>query len=74
MKKYRIVKNFENWLGCEMPNSDNIIIDEDELKRLSGEWEKPVDDLMGDLEEMGNKNDNDQGNAGTGKGIEANQQ
>lgn len=51
MKKYRIVKNFENWLGCEAPNNDNIIIDEDELKRLAGEWEKPVAELLDDLEE-----------------------
>lgn len=52
MKKYRIIKNFENWLGCQAPDSDNTIIDGDELKRLSDDWGKPVDELMDDLEEV----------------------
>lgn len=52
MKKYRIVKNFENWLGCQAPDSDNTIIDGDELKRLSDDWGKPVGDLLDDLEEV----------------------
>ena len=52
MKKYRIVKNIEGWLGVEHPTEENTIIDEDELKRLSNDWEKPVEELMADLEEI----------------------
>lgn len=52
MKKYRIVKNIESWLGVENPTNENTIIDEDELKRLSNDWEKPVEELMADLEEI----------------------
>lgn len=52
MKKYRIVKNIENWLGVERPTDENTIISEDEVKELSQEWEVPVEKLMNDLEEL----------------------
>ena len=55
MKQYRIVKNIEGWLGGQTPNNENIIIDEDELKRLSNDWEKPIEELMDDLEEVEEK-------------------
>lgn len=53
MTKYRIVKNIEGWLGVLTPTDENTIIDEDELNRLSVEWEKPIEELMEDLEEIG---------------------
>ncbi len=52
MKKYRIVKNIENWLGVERPTDENTIISEDEVKALSQEWEVPIKELMNDLEEL----------------------
>lgn len=52
MKKYRIINNIEGWLGNQSPTEENLTIDEAELKRLSQEWEKPIDELMEDLEEI----------------------
>ena len=52
MKKYRIVKNFDSWFNVDVPNDENTIIDEDELNRLANDWEKPVEELMEDLEEI----------------------
>ena len=53
MKKYRIVKNYDEWgFDVDVPNDENTIIDEDELKRLANDWEKPVEELMEDLEEI----------------------
>ena len=52
MKKYKIIKNFDEWLPYDVPNNDNIIIDDDELKRLSTDWEKTIDELKEDLEEI----------------------
>ena len=53
MKKYRIIKNFDEWFcGGEIPNEKNTIIDDDELKRLSTDWEKTIDELKEDLEEI----------------------
>lgn len=55
MKKYRIVKNYDEWgYDVDVPNEENTIIDEDELKRLSNDWEKPIEELMDDLEEVSN--------------------
>lgn len=52
MKKYRIVKNYDSWFNVDVPDDENTIIDEDELKRLANDWEKPVEELMEDLEEV----------------------
>lgn len=52
MKQYRIVKNIEGWLGVEHPTEENTIITEDELQELSKVWEKPIEELMDDLEEV----------------------
>ena len=52
MKQYRIVKNIENWLGIEKPTDENTIVTEEEVQELSKEWEKPIEELMDDLEEM----------------------
>ena len=52
MKKYRIVRNYDSWFNVDVPNDDNTIIDEDELNRLANDWEKPIEELMEDLEEV----------------------
>ena len=52
MKTYRIVRNYDSWFNVDVPNDENTIIDEDELKRLANDWEKPVEELMEDLEEI----------------------
>lgn len=52
MKKYRIVRNYDRWFNVDVPNDENTIIDEDELKRLANDWEKPVEELIADLEEI----------------------
>ena len=52
MKKYRIVKNIEGWLGVERPTEENTIVTEEEVQELSKEWEKPIEELMDDLEEI----------------------
>ena len=53
MKKYRIVRNYDEWgFDVDVPNEENTIIDQEELERLSREWEKPIEELMDDLEEM----------------------
>ena len=51
MKKYRIVKNYDSWFCVDVPNEENTIITEEELQELSKEWEKPIEELMDDLEE-----------------------
>ena len=52
MKKYRIVKNIECWLGVEHPTEENTIVTEEEVQELSKAWEKPIEELMDDLEEV----------------------
>ena len=52
MKKYKIIKNFDEWLPYDVPNEKNTIIDEEELQRLAADWEKTVDELKEDLEEI----------------------
>lgn len=52
MKKYRIVKNYDSWFCVDVPNEENTIITEEELQELSKEWEKPIEELMDDLEEI----------------------
>ena len=49
MKKYRITDNFSNW-GSE--TTPETVINEEELKRLSMEWEMDITELMNDLEEI----------------------
>ena len=49
MKKYRLIDNIEAW-GTEAKYGD--IITEDELIRLADEWDKDIDTLMEDLEEI----------------------
>ncbi len=50
--KYRIIKNFDEWLWNLIPNEKNTIITEEELQELSKGWEKPIEELMEDLEEI----------------------
>ena len=52
MAKYKIIKNFELWLPYDVPNDENVIIEDDELKRLSKDWEKTIDELKNDLEKI----------------------
>jgi hypothetical protein len=52
MKKYRIVENIDSWIGNQPANDETLIIDQKELERLAREWEKPIDELMQDLEEI----------------------
>ena len=52
MKKYRIIKNFDNWFNVDVPNNENTIITEKELEELARGWETTVEDLMKDLEEI----------------------
>ena len=52
MKQYRIVNNIENWLGVEYPTEENTIVTEEEVQELSKAWEKPIEELMDDLEEI----------------------
>ena len=52
MKKYRIVQNYDSWFNVDVPDDDNTISGEDELNRLANDWEKPVEELMEDLEEI----------------------
>lgn len=55
MKKYKIVKNIEGWLGVEHPTEVNTIVTEEEVQELSKAWEKPIEELMDDLEEVEEK-------------------
>ena len=55
MKKYKIIKNFDAWLACDVPNEENTIITEEELHDLSISWEKPIKELMNDLEVIENQ-------------------
>ena len=50
MRKYRIVKNLDSWLGNQIPDEENTIITEKELWDLARSWDKDVDTLMEDLE------------------------
>ena len=52
MKQYRIVNNIEGWLGVEHPTEENTIVTEEEVRELSKVWEKPIEELMDDLEEV----------------------
>ena len=53
MKKYRIIKNVYDWIGnIEVEDVNNVIVDEDELTRLSQGWGRPVSELLEDLEEV----------------------
>jgi hypothetical protein len=54
MKKYRIVENIDSWIGNQPANDETLIIDQKELERLAREWEKPISELMEDLEEIEN--------------------
>jgi hypothetical protein len=54
MKKYRIVENIDSWIGNQPANDETLIIDQKELERLAREWEKPIAELMEDLEEIEN--------------------
>jgi hypothetical protein len=54
MKKYRIVENIDSWIGNQPANDETLIIDQKELERLAREWEKPIAELMQDLEEIEN--------------------
>ena len=55
MKKYRIVRNYDSWFNVDVPNDENTIITEEELRELSKVWEKPIEELMEDLEEVNNE-------------------
>lgn len=52
MKQYRIVKNYDEWFNVDVPNEENTIVTEEEVQELSKEWEKPIEELMDDLEEI----------------------
>lgn len=52
MKTYKIISNQEKWLGNQEPTDENLTIDEQELNRLAAEWDKPIDELMEDLQEV----------------------
>lgn len=49
MKTYKLIENIENW-GDEAYYG--LTISEEELAALSREWDKDIDELMEDLEEM----------------------
>lgn len=51
MKTYRIINNIDNWIGNQIPDDENTVITEEELKNLSVSWGKDIADLMEDLEE-----------------------
>ena len=55
MKKHRIVRNYDSWFNVDVPNDENTIITEEELRELSKVWEKPIEELMEDLEEVNNE-------------------
>lgn len=53
MRLYRVVKNVYNWIGnAPVDDVENVIIDEDELNRLSQGWDRPISELLNDLEEV----------------------
>ena len=49
MKEYKLVDNIELW-GPEAYYG--LVIDEKELNRLAREWDKDIEALMEDLEEI----------------------
>ncbi len=55
MKQYRIKAEFLSAWGNEV--DENTIVDENEVKRLSREWGIPADDLMKQLDEVGELTD-----------------
>ena len=52
MKKYKIINNLDSWVGNQPATEETTIISQQELERLAREWEKPIEELMQDLEEI----------------------
>lgn len=53
MKTYKIKPEYlDLWEGGDTPSDPDRIITEDELNELSAEWEKPIEELLQQLEEI----------------------
>lgn len=53
MKTYKIKPEYlDLWEGGDTPSDPDRIITEDELNELSVEWEKPIEELLQQLEEI----------------------
>jgi hypothetical protein len=45
-------EKWEMWLGNQVPTVDNTIIDMAELERLAAGWNKSIDELLEDVDEL----------------------
>lgn len=50
MKKYEV--KAEYWDMWGITNEEDAIIDQNEVERLSAEWETPVENLLEQIEEI----------------------
>lgn len=53
MKQYFVrSENWDSWLGGQIPTTENVIVEEKEIERLSQSWGVSVGELMNDVDEV----------------------